>query len=138
MDEPHEVLTEESKANLGFASKIATVLSIVCVIGAVYTFFVAWRDIRDLNEIYGEWTWIHYLTVIRTLFLPALLAFACIAWQAAGTMRAIGLSESAGKSVDWNQHATNTTWLWIALSLFAVVSFFEMAARYSMLYFGGI
>jgi hypothetical protein len=138
MDEPNEMLSEESKANLRFAASIASVLSVVCIVGAIHTGFVAWRDIRDLNALYGEWTWIHYLTVIRTLFLPALIVFAWIAWQASGTMRDIGRAKSDGKLVDWNKHASSTTWLWIALTLFAVVSLFEMAARYSMLYFGGI
>ena len=137
-DEPKEILTEESMANLRFAAKTATALSVFCFVGAVYTGFVALRDIRDLNAVYGGWTWIHYLTVVRTLFLPTLLVFASTAWRAAGVMRKIGFAIERGRHIDWNNHVSNTTWLWIALSLFAVVSLFEMAARYSMLFFGGI
>ncbi|MFT5300476.1 MAG: hypothetical protein ACI814_001253 [Mariniblastus sp.] len=82
-------------------------------------------------------TWIHYLTVILSLFLPVLLVLAWIAKGAANSMRDIGTTGSAPQFIDWNKHASATTWLWIGLTLFAVVSLLEVAARYSMSYFGG-
>ncbi|MFT5300477.1 MAG: hypothetical protein ACI87E_000911 [Mariniblastus sp.] len=54
MNELQRSLSDESKANLRFAAKIATTLSVGYILGAIYTGFVAYRDIRALNATYGN------------------------------------------------------------------------------------
>lgn len=130
-------LSKESRDNFGFAAKIAFTISVCCILGAIYTGYVAIRDIRDLNEIYGGWSWIHYLTLVRSLFLPVLLVFSLISWRAASSMREIGTAGTID-SETWDKHSSNATWVWIGLTLFVLVSMLEMVARYSMFFFEGI
>ena len=129
-------LTNESKANLRFAAKIAAAVSAISVLAVFYTAYITYSGITELNAIYGQWMWLHYLTAIRSLYILALAAFSLIAFRAAGSMREIANTLPNDAPIDWDRHAANTTWLWIGLSLFVVISFFEMAARYSMIYFG--
>ena len=130
-------LSDESKANLRFGANIAKALSIGCVLAAFYTCYATIRGINDLNEIYGNWTWLHYLTIVRSFYLPVLLAFSWITWRLGSSMFEIANIGSSLMDAEWDKHASNATWLCIGLSLFAAVSLLEIAARYSMLYYDG-
>ena len=128
-------LSEDSKANLFFAAKIARVLSVGCGLASIYTAYTTYDGVRSLTEIYGGWIWLHYLTLVRGLYIPTLLLFAWVSWRAASSMREIAKIDSGKPIAAWNQHVSNATWVWIGLLLFGVVSLFEISARFSMLYF---
>ena len=110
-------LSSESRVDLRFCANIATFLSVFCVAAAVYSSYATIRDLRDLTREFGGWTWLHYLTVVRALFIPVLLAFSCFTWRCASSLRTVSSIRQLPNDHEMDTHIRRFTWLWIGTLL---------------------
>lgn len=133
---PREEMTSELVANLVFSAKIATAISIFCLVAAMHSTYATIRDFRDLNVIFGQWTPLHFLTAARALLIPASIVFSVISWRCSTLLKNLSSLARPVQANELSGLVAGYTWLWIGISLFAAATMLEVAARYSMMHFG--
>ena len=128
-------LTPEGRLNLAFAASISHGLSFFCAAAAVYAVYSLITNLCALAFEFDGWTWLHYLEIVRGLFIPALVILSWFLRQLTSSLRELSNSECPLNQNEVDVHIKRGTWVLIGVSLFAAVSVLEIAARYSMIYF---
>ena len=137
-DDSNQELAEdpvvELHENLGLGSKLSLIISISCLIYALHLTLQTVREFKFLFETYGSWSGLHYLAIVQSLLIPALLVFSVITGRLSIHMNASRKSKT--KEQFNNELLSNINWLLLGLMLFVIVAIAEMLVLHYLSKFG--